>query len=194
MLAELLNCHAVRPLPEVHSTESISALLEQCESIQKAVETFIREIPLEYLNEQGYPEGWSPARNIKHVGNSLTLFSKFIGAPAWFIALFGKAKASMPPIESVRPTNRPPRYDYGTYKPGKPCTEEKREALIQGLARSFERFKKSLQKRNEEEMDRRKGLFGGMSLRLFAHFVLKHTVFHLQVVRTRLQTASELAG
>ncbi|HBS05813.1 MAG TPA: hypothetical protein DEA96_12655 [Leptospiraceae bacterium] len=193
MPGDCLNCLVVRPLPEVHTTESIPEFLEQCESIQKELEAFVREIPLEYLEVSGYPEGWSPAKNVKHVTNSLFLFSRLLGAPAFVLKIQGKVKRSMPGIEAVRPTNRPPRYDYGTYKAGRPGSEKKREALIKRLNSGIDRLKAAVQKRTEQEMDERKGPFGGMNLRLFAHFVLKHTVFHLQVVRSRLLSAKETA-
>ncbi len=193
MPTESMNCLDVRPLPEVHTTDTIPALLEQCDHVQKELEAFVREIPLEYLEVSGYPEGWSPARNIKHVTNSLTLFARLIGAPAFILKIQGKVKRSMPQIETIRPTNRPPRYDYGTYKPGKPAAEQKREALVQKLNSGFEKLKRAIQKRSEQELDERKGPFGGMNLRLFSHFVLKHTVFHLQVARSRLISASEPA-
>tara|TARA_Y100001937_G_scaffold12497_3_gene16120 strand:+ start:76040 stop:76597 length:558 start_codon:yes stop_codon:yes gene_type:complete len=181
----------VRPLPEIHSTSTIQELQDQCDQVSHELTEFIREIPLEYLNASGYPEGWSPARNVRHISNTLSYLASYIGAPAWVIKARGAQKKKAPRIEDVRPTNRPPRYDYGTYHPGKPASPEQREKLIGRFQKALGKFKRALQNRTEEDMDIRKGAFGGMNLRLFAEFALKHAVFHLSVVRTRLQTAQD---
>ncbi|MCB1137712.1 MAG: DinB family protein [Leptospiraceae bacterium] len=179
----------MRPLPEVHSTSTIPELVDQSDQIFQEVAAFIREIPLESLNVSGYPEGWSAAKNVRHVANTMSFLSSYLGAPSWLHKLRGQSKSKMPAIEEVRPTNRPPRYDYGTYNAGKPAPEALREELINKLQRAIEKFKKALQRRTEEEMDQRKGAFGGMNLRLFSEFMLKHTVFHLSVVRARILAA-----
>lgn len=179
----------MRPLPEVHSTSTIPELLDQYDQAFQEIAAFIREIPLDSFNVSGYPEGWSAARNVRHVTNTLSFLSTYIGAPSWLHKIRGRHKSKLPPIEEVRPTNRPPRYDYGTYHPGKAASEELREELIGKLQKAVEKFKKALQRRTEEELDQRKGAFGGMNLRLFAEFALKHMVFHLSVVRARLLAA-----
>lgn len=123
--------------------------------------------------------------------------SSYVGIPSWLLKLRGKvradAKSKSTRIEDLRPTNRPPRYDYGTYKPGKASKPEVRDKLVQALQKAFDKFHAALDKRQEQEMDERKGAFGGMHMRLFAEFVVKHAVFHLSVVRTRLVAAGEAA-
>jgi hypothetical protein len=183
----------VRHLPEVRDCNTIPEMIEHADQVCNELIAFIREIPLDYLEVKAYPEGWSASKNVTHAVGTLRLVSKWIGAPLWVIRLRGKSKMEMPSIKEVRPTNRPPRYDYGTYRAGKQSAESTREELARRLQSGFEVWKTAVQKRTEDEMENLKGAFERMNLRLFCMFAVKHAVFHLQVVRSRLESAGEAA-
>ncbi|MCB1166974.1 MAG: DinB family protein [Leptospiraceae bacterium] len=181
----------MQPLPEIRDSNSKEELIQQCDEVSAALAAFVRSIPLEYLNSRGYPEGWTPAKNVRHVCNTVRLISRWLSAPGWVIRLAGKAPRRQPSIQSIRPTNRPAQYDYGTYKKTKPADPAQREELAQKVIQTFEGLKTSIDKRTEEEFESRKGMFGGMGLRLFTLFSIKHAVFHISVVRTRLLATGE---
>jgi hypothetical protein len=170
---------------QVHSCKTKAEVLEQLEAAQKAIMDFYRSVPYEKLNCPGVPEGWSPARNMKHVISTNKFFGLWIGLPAWFLRLFGKPDPRKT-VEASSPTNRPGITDYGTYPGSYPAKPGQKEELLRQIDESGKKFGARIAGRTEEELDTLKGAFGGMSLRAFALFVLKHNMHHTGVAKQRL--------
>ena len=157
----------------------------QCDELYAAIAEFIREVPEDQLTVNAFPEGWSVAKNIRHINRSTRLFMRWTRAPRWLIALRGKAK-NPGRVEKLTATNRPPHYDYGTYQKRAPAPAGLRQQLIDELMAAADFYKQSLALRTEEELDSLMGLFGG-SLRTFSLFTLKHASHHVGVAKKRFQ-------
>lgn len=179
----------VSAIVEVHSCSTREEVLRQCDAVHEAIVRMLREMPDEYLTAPAYPEGWPAAKNIKHIARSNIYFSWYIGAPAWFLKLMGTAGKARR-IEDMPATNRPLNFDYGSYQQAGTARPGLKESLIEDLQASAEKLKAAINQRSEEELDRFKGLFGGMDLRTFALFVIKHAAHHSGVVKTRLKSAA----
>lgn len=172
--------------PQIHSSPTKAGIISQIESTQKALLDFYRSFPDDKLNSPGVPEGWSAARNMKHVVSTYGYFGVWIGLPKWLLRLFGKP-GLVKPVEEQSPTNRPGITDYGTY-PGKhPATPGQKEKLLARIEESGNKFRAKVESRSEEELDSFKGPFGGMNLRVFALFILKHNLHHTNVAKLRIE-------
>lgn len=171
--------------PQIHSSPTKAGIVSQIESTQKALLDFYRSFPDEKLNCPGVPEGWSAARNMKHVASTNKYFGIWIGLPNWFLRLLGRP-GKVEPVEKQSPTNRPGITDYGTY-PGKyPARPGEKEQLLALIEQSGKKLRAKVEARTEEELDSLKGPFGGMNLRVLALFVLKHNIHHTGVAKQRM--------
>ncbi|MCB1192702.1 MAG: DinB family protein [Leptospiraceae bacterium] len=174
-------------LPTVHFSENKEDLIQQVRDVHNAIVEFYRSTPDEFFTTDPIPEGWSIKRNMKHVASSNKIFSVWIGAPRFFLKLFGKPKKNPPPpVEKIIPTNRLNITDYGKYSRKRHNTPEDREKLVREILASAEKVCQAIEKRTEEELDSFRSPFGGFSLRTFCHFLIKHNLHHTGVVRTRL--------
>jgi len=110
-----------------------------------------------------------------------------IGLPSFLLRLFGKPKAKQPTIEELNPTNRNGITDYGRYERSNSFNSKAKEMLLSEIEISAVKLNKQIDKRTEEELDSFRVIFGGMSLRTFIYFLLKHNLHHTGVVRKRLE-------
>ena len=178
----------VRTLPEIRSCANREELIRHCDEVREEILEFIGEIPDDYLDTPAFPDGWTAARNVRHVASSARLFSRWVGAPAWLLKLRGRVKGPVKPIEEQIATNRPANYDYGSYPNPKPVQAGLREKIVKEFNESVDKLKKSIMTRTDEELLTFKGAFGGMNLMVFTLFTLKHMAHHLDVVRQRLES------
>lgn len=176
----------MQTLPTVQFSRTVPELETQIRETHKSLADFYRSVPLDLFNADGKPEGWSPKRNLKHVTKTNNLILIWAKLPRWFIGLWPKPK-NTDSVEKLRPTNRPGLTEYGSYTKSDPFTEEERERMIEEMLLSSENVAKSVSKWSEEDLDRLPGLFGGVSLRMFYLFLLKHNLHHTNVVRIRLK-------
>lgn len=172
--------------PVVYNCKTKEDLLRQISEVNDVIVEFYKKVPLNIPQKDAIPDGWSLKKNMKHVINSNNFFSKFIGLPKFLIKIFGKPKNPQIPLEKISPTNRPNITDYGKYTGKENFSTGEKEKIIQNILKSSEKLKNSVQKRTEEELDGLSGLFGGMSLRTFVLFILKHNLHHVNVARLRL--------
>lgn len=177
----------MKALPQVHSCPTKDELLRHLDEVAHGVADVLREIPDEKLFSRGEPEGWSPAKNIKHVSNTNRLMARWIALPGFFLKLLGRPGKPTLRVEDMSATNRPGITNYGVYPPSAPVPPGKKEALIEEFLCSSEALKKAVSKRSEADLDSRKGAWGGMSLRVFALFAMKHSVHHIGVARARIE-------
>lgn len=173
--------------PTIVTCGTKAEILAQLAKTQESLIEFYKSVPADRWNSAGTPEGWSPARNAKHVASTYRFFGTWIGLPAWFLRLLGKP-GPQKPVEELSPTNRPGIKDYGFYRPGKPVPDAERSRLLSLIEETGQRFQQKIESRSEEELDTLKGAFGGMSLRVFSLFVLKHNIHHTNVARLRLES------
>lgn len=171
-------------LPVVRSCKTREELASHIDEIHAGLCAFLRDVPEELLFSPAEPEGWTVAKNIKHIASTNRLMSRWINLPNWIIKLRGKPRQQT--IEELLPTNRPNISNYGRYPQPTRVRPGAREQLAEGLLTSADRLKKAILKRSETELDSLAGAFGGMSLRAFVLFTLKHGVHHAGVARTRL--------
>lgn len=176
-------------LPTVHYSETREDLIQQIRDIHHAIVEFYKQTPNELFSTRPIPEGWSIKGNMKHVISSNKIFSSWIGAPGWFLKIFGKPKKKPLPIEKIVPTNRLNVTDYGQYTKHSPAKPGEKEKLIEGIYASTEKLIQAIEKRTDEELDTFRSPFGGHNLRTFCHFLLKHNLHHAGVVRTRLTSS-----
>ncbi len=175
-------------LPTVHFSDNKEDLLKQVRYVHKEIVEFYKSTPDELFSTNPIPEGWSIKRNMKHVISSNKIFSIWIGAPRSFLKLFGKPKKATPSVDKIIPTNRLNITDYGKYSKNSPFPPGEKEKLIQGIFASAEKVCQAIEKRTDEELDSFCAPFGGVNLRTFCHFLLKHNIHHTGVVRTRLSS------
>lgn len=179
---------SMRTLPKIAASGTKDELSVQIDTVHQAIADFYREIPEEMLFSEAEPEGWSPARNMKHVISTNRSLSIWISLPAFLIKLRGRPSKIQPGVDKISPTNRPGIIDYGKYpRPGK-IDAKKKEEMLAEIIQSAEKVKKAMAKWSEEDLDRLSGLFGGYSLRTFVHFLLKHNLHHTNVVRARFES------
>jgi len=176
----------MQPLPNVHSCETRAQLIDQIELINEAVLRFLAEVPDELLTARAYPEGWTVARNVKHALGFQKFTAFYLGLPSWLLRLPGKARQPQKPIEKISATNREPG-DYGLYPTGQPVPPGLRASLEAEIHKTRSRLKSAVEKLSEEDLDSRKGVFGGMSLRTQVLFALKHAIHHVGVARSRIE-------
>lgn len=178
----------MKNFPVVKESESLEKLLTQVREIHEFLAEFYKEIPVEFFDAKAIPDGWTPKRNLEHIIISNKYFGLWIGAPGFLLKLWGKPKKNQIPIERIDATNRKAIKEYGVYRPTEsPFPEEMRDKLLDQLKSSVIYLEEKISKRTEEELDTFKALFGGMSLRTFVYFILKHNLHHSQVVQLRLQ-------
>ncbi|MCE9597935.1 MAG: DinB family protein [Spirochaetia bacterium] len=175
----------MQSLPTVRSCSTREELVSHIDEVHAALCAFLREVPENLLFSQAEPEGWTVAKNMKHIASTNRLMKRWISLPVWFIKLRGKPKPALR-IEEVDATNRPNISDYGTYPEPTAVRPGAREKLVELMLNSADDLKKAIAKRSEEELDRLPGPFGGMNLRTFVLFGLKHGVHHAGVARARL--------
>ena len=59
--------------------------------------------------------------------------------------------------------------------------------LLKLIESSAHKMNKHISKRTDEELDNLRGLFGGMTMRTFIYFLLKHNVHHTNIVKLRVE-------
>lgn len=184
----------MRALPTVILSSTREELLAQIDSVHFELIEFYRQVPADLMLTSADPDGWSVMKNMRHIISTNRYMAAYIGMPAFLLRFFGRPPRELPGLADMRVTNRPHVLDHGCYHAGRLCSEHRRERALAGIARSAEILKEAVRRRTEEELDRFRGPFGGMSLRLFVHFVLKHNVYHSGVVRARLKEEAELTA
>ncbi|MBE7439277.1 MAG: DinB family protein [Spirochaetales bacterium] len=161
-------------------------MLEQIDSVNEAILRFLAEVPDELLAAPAYPEGWTVARNVKHALGFQKFTAFYLGLPSWLIRLLGRPRQPQKPIEKISATNREVA-EYGLYPSGHPLPVGLRTTLEREIQKTRSRLKEAVEKLSEEDLDSRKGVFGGMSLRTQVLFALKHAVHHIGVARARIE-------
>ncbi len=177
--------------PTVTYSETKQDLINQFYSIHTFLYEFYKETPLEFFNSKGYPDGWSIKRNLKHVISSNYSFGIWIGAPSFFLKLFGKIKHSHRFVDKINATNRNGITDYGKYFKSESNQQSEKDELLKQLQESCEHICKKIDKRSEQELNEFRGFFLNMSLKMFCLFVLKHNLHHSNVVNLRLKASSD---
>ena len=177
--------------PTIVYSESKEDLIKQYISVNDFLYKFYKETPLEYFNSKGFPEGWSIKRNLKHVISSNYSFGLWIGAPSFFLNLFGKIKKSHHSIEKINPTNRNGITDYGRYLKSENNSQKEKDKLLKQLNESCDHICRKIEKRTENELDEFRGFFLNINLKMFCLFVLKHNLHHSNVVNLRLKSTLE---
>ncbi len=171
---------------QVRTVTNRDDLIKHIDEITAAVCQIFHEIPDEYLFSAAEPDGWSIEKNMKHIASTNRLMSRWIRMPRFLLALRGKPKQGLK-IESIPATNRPNIHEYGGYPhPGTVPVGRKAE-LIAEIEKSAETLKKAVLKRTDEELEKYQGMFGGMNLRVFTLFTLKHGLHHAGVVKARMR-------
>jgi len=163
-------------------------MIQHVDEVHKGLSEFYRTIPDEILFAPAEPDGWTVAKNIKHITSTNRLLASWAGLPRWFIRLRGKPANPQMRIEDRSATNRPNIRNYGKYPKAQPVHPGAKESLIAELLASAEKLKAKLMTRSESDLDSLAGPFGGMSLRNAILFAMKHGVHHSGVVRARLDT------
>lgn len=177
----------MQTLPTIYLCQNKEELFKQVLDVHKAIADFYRDLPDEFFFSKAIPDGWSIRRNMKHVISTNVTFGFWIGLPLFILKLRGKPKAKQPTVEALDPTNRHGITNYGKYEKSNSTNPRKKRILLKMIHASAQGLNKQIAKRSEEELDTLSGLFGGMSLRMFAHFLLKHNVHHTNVVRLRME-------
>lgn len=173
-------------LPVVCACKTKEELIKQVKEVGNALVQFYKELPDELFSSPAIPDGWSIEKNMKHIVKSNNGLGLWIGLPKSVLKMRGTPNKEQPPVQELRPTNRPELFDYGQYaEPSKPNPFQK-DFLLKRLRHSFEKLIPKIEHRTEEELDTLPGLFGGMSLRTFVYFLLKHSIHHTSVVRVRV--------
>lgn len=178
----------MRTLPTIYPCKNKEEISKQVIEVHKAIADFYKNIPIEYFTNDAMPEGWSVRRNMKHVISTNSSFGLWIGLPKFILKIWRRPIQKQPTIEQLEPTNRRGITNYGKYeKNATTYLEEQKQKLLQSIEASAEKVTRQISKRTEEELDEFAGLFGGMSLRTFCYFLMKHNVHHTNVVRLRLE-------
>lgn len=180
----------MRPLPTVRDCPTKPELLEHIREVHEGISAFVREIPPELLNGSAYPEGWTAARNVRHVAKTTRLVASWVGAPSWLMRLWGRPSKPNARASDLEPTNRPHMTDYGHYDRARAATPAELEKLIVLLDSARDRLCRAVEKKSEEELDALPAFFGGTNVRLFVLFALKHMVHHVGVARSRLEAST----
>lgn len=177
----------MKNLPTIYQSKTKEELLKQVLDVHQAIAEFYRSIPEGYFESNAIPDGWSVRRNMKHVIGTNKAFGFFIGLPTFLLKILGKPKAKQPTVDQIDPTNRHGITNYGRYEKTNSANSLKKEKLLRSIQSSAIYINKQIGKRTEEELDTLSGLFGGMSIRTFIHFLLKHNVHHTNVVKLRME-------
>lgn len=185
-MATVTGLFPMRSLPHVIFSDTREKLLGQIEDVHIAILEFFREVPDDLLLAPAEPEGWTALKNMKHIASTNRVMSFWIRMPAGILRIYGRPTEPQPRVEDLVPTNRPFVKDHGCYRMHCICEHSRVERIRNQIIRSTEILKRAVGRRSEEELDRLKGPFRGMSLRTFVHFVLKHNLYHTGVVRERL--------
>ena len=174
-------------LPEIIFSKTKDDLLQQIDHVTGKIAEFFAILPADKLLVGADPTGWPAVKNLKHITSVNNVMAFYIGLPSLILRLLGRPLHCDLAVEEMLPTNRPLVSDHGRYTTGKPIDAPALDALIQNYRKSGQKLKKSVSLKSEDELDSLKGLFGSMSLRLFAHFALKHSVHHSLVVKERIE-------
>ena len=178
----------MKVFPVIKESDSLEKLLVQVREVHEFLYEFYRDIPSNLFEAKAIPEGWSPRRNLEHIISSNKYFGLWIGAPRFLLKLWGEPRKVQIPIEKIDPTNRKAYREYGIYEPTEVSqVEENREKLLGKFKNSISYLEEKISKRTDIELDTFKAVIGGMSLRTFVYFILKHNLHHSQVVQMRLQ-------
>ncbi len=176
----------MRSLPVIRFSPDKEDLLRQIDEVHNAIIEFYRETPDDLLESPASPDGWSILKNMKHVASTNRYMAAWIRLPLFILKLRGCPSKPDITVEQLRETNRPNIKNYGRYEQhGKPDDALKLKILAE-ISASAEKLKIAVRRRTEEELTSLSGMFGGMNLRMFVHFVLKHNVHHTNVARSRL--------
>lgn len=174
-------------LPIVHDCKTKEELIEQANSVHKAIAEFYKNIPDNLFNGEAIPDGWSVKRNMKHVVSTNVFFAKWIGLPAFILKRFPKPSEKQLNAQTMVVTNRKGITDYGKYNTSRHPHLFLKEKLLKAISASNEKLCRAINKRTEEELDSLPAPFGKMTLRVFILFILKHNVHHTNVVRLRVE-------
>ncbi|MBW7857876.1 MAG: hypothetical protein H3C43_06225 [Leptonema sp. (in: Bacteria)] len=175
------------PLPTVVFSKTNAELIQQIGDIHNQLAAFYRSIPADRMMVDAEPRGWPAFKNIKHSASINKVFAFYVGLPVWLLRLRGKPRRPNVTLDILVPTNRPQITDHGSYPKGEPIDSNRLNTLLVELLRSSEKLKKSVETKTNEELDTLQSLFGGMTLRMFVHFLLKHNLYHASVVRYRIE-------
>jgi hypothetical protein len=177
----------MRSLPELVYSKDKNELINQMDRIHRELAEFYRELPLNRINLPADPEGWSARKNLHHITAINRLIAGYIGLPVWLLRLRGKPPSDARKFEDIVPTNRPRISDYGTYRQGKALDPQQRDRDVSDFLESAQMLARATGGKTEEELDSLQSPFGGMTLRMLAHFALKHSLHHSSVVRFRME-------
>lgn len=180
-----MNHYFMRILPQIYFADTKEKLLEEIDIVHKEIILFYREVPDELYSAIAIPDGWTVERNIKHIISSNRIFAKWLALPRFFLKLWIKPNPVQPKLEEILTTNRPKFFDYGKYIYKKSKKIKDKESLLTKVQESADKLKSCLEKKTEEDLDSLPGPIGGINLRSFIHFILKHNLHHTNVVRTR---------
>lgn len=174
-------------LPTIYQCKTREELKTQITDVHKSLAEYYKSLPDDLFESIAIPEGWTIKKNMKHVVSTNGNFSVWIGLPCFFLKLLGKPKPKQLTVEQINPSNRPGITNFGKYGAPSSPKPKKKEKLLKAIICSAEKLNRAIDKRTEEELDTFCGPFGGMSLRTFIHFLIKHNIYHTNVVRSRLE-------
>ncbi|MBP7281662.1 MAG: DinB family protein [Leptospiraceae bacterium] len=177
----------MQTLPTIYECKTKEELYKQVLDVHQAIIDFYRAVPDEFFGSRAIPDGWTVRRNMKHVVSTNISFGFWVGLPSFILKLFGKPKTKQPTIEALDPTNRHGITDYGKYEKSNSANPKKKEMLLKLIESSAHKMNKHISKRTDEELDNLRGLFGGMTMRTFIYFLLKHNVHHTNIVKLRVE-------
>lgn len=175
------------PLPTVIYSKTKAELIHQIQDIHNQLISFYRSIPADRMIIDAEPRGWPAFKNIKHSTSINKVFAFYVGLPVWLLRLRGKPRRPNLTLDTLVPTNRPQITDHGTYPKGAVIQSKRLDETLSSLLKSSNRLIKSVETKSEDQLDSLQSLFGGMNLRMFVHFLLKHNVYHASVVRYRIE-------
>lgn len=177
----------MRSLPVIVFSKNKAELVEQIDRVHRELAEFYRELPLDRMLVPADPLGWSARKNLHHIASTNRTMARYIGLPGWVLRMMGRPANASLTVEQIVPTNRPHITDHGTYRTGRTLDAKRLDRDINDLLESARMLAAAIEGKTEEQLDSLKSLFGGMTLRMFAHFVLKHSVYHSYVVRFRME-------
>lgn len=178
--------------PSVQTVNNKEELILEVKRIHEFLYEFYEGIPIEYFNGNAIPEGWTPRQNLKHLISSNKYFGLWIGAPRFLLSLLGKPKEGQIPIEKISATNRKGIKDYGKYRKDPNPNPRDKEELLKKFRVKIDYLVNQIESRTEDELEKFRAPFGGMNLKTFVFFILKHNLHHSQVVQLRLNSGDSI--
>ena len=122
----------MKSFPNVHLSETKQDLIKQVTEIGNFLHEFYKETPDELFVSRAIPDGWTIKRNLKHVISTNISFGWWVGAPLFFLKLFGKVNHKQLSIDKIYPSNRKLK-DYGKYDPNDRSSQPNKIQLLEKL-------------------------------------------------------------